>query len=198
MSIAQHLDMKNPEHVRMLSFVFPSGKHKGKTILDVYDTEHSYCEWLQRTFNVPWSNDVNRTTCEFDKLKYEEETKGMSPVLLSVFPFGKYKNRIIANIVREDPEYCEWILQKSPVHSYQNWMNVKHTIRQSMLEPVCPSESPKENAKPTDKSDSSFLEFSVLLREMSVDDRMSLVCTILDNTDTESHAKLAYAIWRMP
>lgn len=103
-------------------FAFKFGKHKGRPVDEVVDTDYYYCEWLihQKDFetkNQDLFNFLIKHGVKYDKdfNKKKEEKREFKK---EHFTFGKYKNQEIVEVFNKDPEYCNYIHQLENVRKY--------------------------------------------------------------------------------
>ena len=66
--------------------VFNFGKHKGRAVLEVFDLEPNYYDWMMKG--------------DFPLDKGQE-----------VFNFGKYKNKVISEVLEKEPNYYDWMMK---------------------------------------------------------------------------------------
>jgi uncharacterized protein (DUF3820 family) len=76
------------------------GKHKSKTIEEVYASDPGYCRWLSNQKSlVEDSSDIGK----FLKEKFSNDDGSF------LMTFGKYKHKTIKQIQTIDPDYLEWL-----------------------------------------------------------------------------------------
>eukprot|EP00644_Phytophthora_capsici_P015313 jgi/Phyca11/113395/e_gw1.24.575.1 len=76
------------------------GKHKGKTIEEVFASNPGYCRWLsnQKTM-FSEDSDIGK----FLKSKYQNDDGSY------LMTFGKYKDKTLKQIQAIDTRYLEWL-----------------------------------------------------------------------------------------
>lgn len=102
---------------------FSFGKYKNEFILDIINDDFSYCTWLMNQENFKNKNP--------DLYKYFND-RGVSIIpnykqyiinqrkekKSKYFTFGKYKDRMIAEIFEIDNQYCNYIMTLENVKTY--------------------------------------------------------------------------------
>ena len=90
--------------------VLKFGKYQGSLLSEVVQTDVDYCRWIlsasedgDASYSLIEAADWIRTNAP----EVADMTAG--PVVL----FGKYRGSLLSQIVKEDPDYCQWILSKS-------------------------------------------------------------------------------------
>jgi uncharacterized protein (DUF3820 family) len=207
MSISSYLDSNNPEHIRMMSYIVPGGKNKGKLAIELYDNDADYCMWCEANFNKGWGMEFNSVIREFKRLKYVAETAKLIPKTVEQISFGKYKGCPIPDLVQSDPQYCNWIMLAFPFGDYQNWLDVKYTIARTRPIPVAePTRELNSSTDTTplhvtmaelviDETDVAA-ELYFMIKSMSRRERELLTRVIIDNTISPNHTRLANFIRR--
>ncbi|EGZ15084.1 hypothetical protein PHYSODRAFT_507983 [Phytophthora sojae] len=76
------------------------GKHKSKTIEEVYESDPGYCRWL--------SNQKGLVAHSSDFAKFLAQKFGNDDGSY-VMSFGKYKSKTIKQIQAIDAKYLEWL-----------------------------------------------------------------------------------------
>ncbi|ETM45285.1 hypothetical protein L914_09585 [Phytophthora nicotianae] len=84
----------------MMSSVLTFGKHKAKTITEVYNCDPGYCRWL---LNQKILIDSNPAISEFLKGKFVNDDGSF------LMTWGKYKGKTILQIQRIDSNYIQWL-----------------------------------------------------------------------------------------
>ena len=79
-----------PYRTMIISF----GKHKGRDIKDVIETDPSYCGWLK---NQPWAQ------------KNKDLMRYIKDIQIPDLNFGKHKNKSLDWIKENDPNYIDWL-----------------------------------------------------------------------------------------
>jgi len=95
----------DPIKVYGLNDVLESGKHKGKTVLEVV---HSNWKWID------WAIDSSdHLYFDVDAI-YQERAKDIKILRgEDIMPFGKYKGQTIKNIYEMDENYLKWVIDNS-------------------------------------------------------------------------------------
>ncbi|GMF37565.1 unnamed protein product [Phytophthora lilii] len=76
------------------------GKHKSKTIQEVYASDPGYCRWLSTQRNlIENGSDIGKFLAE----KFANDDGSF------LMQWGKYKNKTIKQIQVIDPNYLEWL-----------------------------------------------------------------------------------------
>jgi hypothetical protein len=138
MSILNYLDSNDHEHARMMAFIVPGGKNKGKSAVELYDNDQNYCEWCKMNFNTSWGIQFNQIIMSLSKIKYLIESQKIEPRFVEKFPFGQYKGVTLAHVLVKDPDYCNWVMGNFPFDSYKAWVNVKFSLGQ-LMSPTVPT-----------------------------------------------------------
>ncbi|GMF35646.1 unnamed protein product [Phytophthora lilii] len=83
-----------------MSTTLTFGKHKSKTIEEVYSSDPRYCRWLlnQKTI-IGDDSDI----AKFLKDKFENDDGSF------VLTWGKYRSKSLKQIQAIDPNYLEWL-----------------------------------------------------------------------------------------
>ena len=98
----------------------PFGKHKGKSIQEIYETDPAYIFWLIEsdpyyTVNIPKiiGKEPNSTEefVEICKSEYDRVFPKISA--MSVITFGKYKGKTFKEVATEDKNYISWFLSNT-------------------------------------------------------------------------------------
>ncbi|ETP31826.1 hypothetical protein F442_19338, partial [Phytophthora nicotianae P10297] len=90
-----------------MSTVLKFGKHKSRTIEDVYATDINYCRWLfSQKLMIEDDSDVGK----FLKKIFANDDGSY------VMTYGKYKNKTIKQILNVDRQYLEWLFKSSCIN----------------------------------------------------------------------------------
>jgi uncharacterized protein (DUF3820 family) len=84
------------------------GKYRGRSISDIYETDPSYCKWLQPQEILIGDYPEIKSFLD-EKLKNTDTSYIMS--------WGKYKGRTIKWIRGKDEGYIQWLLSNEFVHT---------------------------------------------------------------------------------
>ncbi|KAL3665634.1 hypothetical protein V7S43_009070 [Phytophthora oleae] len=84
----------------IMSFVLTFGKHKSKTIQEVYSSDPGYCRWLSNQKSLIEDNS------EIGKFLAEKFVNDDGSFLMT---WGKYKLKTIKQIQAIDTKYLEWL-----------------------------------------------------------------------------------------
>lgn len=113
--------------------ILPFGKHKGKSIADIYKEDPQYLFWLAEK-DPNYKIDFATLTGidpkdEQAQQKFKEEIDRVFPktTIEDTIPFGKYKGQTYKNIHKEDPQYIDWFLQNNRTLDidYDSFMSLK-------------------------------------------------------------------------
>eukprot|EP00403_Amphidinium_massartii_P020362 CAMPEP_0178399176 /NCGR_PEP_ID=MMETSP0689_2-20121128/15148_1 /TAXON_ID=160604 /ORGANISM="Amphidinium massartii, Strain CS-259" /LENGTH=250 /DNA_ID=CAMNT_0020019951 /DNA_START=54 /DNA_END=806 /DNA_ORIENTATION=+ len=96
----------HPEDTSVVDF----GKYKGDTFADVIRNDPDYCEWILGVSDV-----TSGSMMQFQR--YLSENFVPPTPDEQIVAFGKYKGETFSDMLRLDPDYCEWILGLSDVTS---------------------------------------------------------------------------------
>lgn len=100
-------------------FVLPFGKHKGKTLLDIYVEDPQYVFWLaesDRYFRIDFASltgiDPKDTSAQ---QQFEAEINRVFPktTINDVISFGKHKGQTYKEVYAQDPNYIQWFLKNN-------------------------------------------------------------------------------------
>jgi uncharacterized protein (DUF3820 family) len=106
----------------------------------------------------------------------------------NIVPFGKYKGRLVEELLADDPQYLEWL-------SSQDWFRVKYvSLHQTIINRGAePEETPDHNALQVLFLDDEFcLQFI-----RALDPRFRSVAFVSVSDKTEAKAQLATAQWNL-
>jgi uncharacterized protein (DUF3820 family) len=104
---------------RSADFIIEFGKHKGKTIREIYATDPQYIYWLMgqdHYFRVDFHSLLNIPLDHPDidsLLKVEYDRMFAKATVDSTIPFGKYKGKTYREIHAIDPSYIYWFLHNN-------------------------------------------------------------------------------------
>jgi hypothetical protein len=104
----------SPELGQVVAF----GKHRGKTFEQVAGEEPDYCSWVLATHeNEVATGDGNGNLEGFYNWIKEvhpeiEASEGAGPSVEGVVSFGKHKGTKFEDLLRDEPDYCQWVLKK--------------------------------------------------------------------------------------
>ncbi|GMF33847.1 unnamed protein product [Phytophthora lilii] len=76
------------------------GKHRGKTIQEIYESDSGYCRWLSN------QKGLIEDDSEVGKFLTEKFGNDDGSFLMT---WGKYRNKTIKQIQVLDPNYLEWL-----------------------------------------------------------------------------------------
>jgi hypothetical protein len=107
-----------------LGFAFSFGKHKGKQVSDIIDSDPSYCKWVlhqpnQEEKNNDLFNFLIQHGVEYD-VDYDKKQREKEDRKKEYFGFGKYKNLLITDVFKDDRQYCEHVIKLVNVIKYQS------------------------------------------------------------------------------
>lgn len=103
-----------------LNDTMPFGKHKGKTIQELINTEVDYIRWLLENSDsfeldedadaaYTWQMENSPPTTKSEKKPGEK--KQYQPLKLEDnIPFGKHKGTTISELISTKPDYVKWLL----------------------------------------------------------------------------------------
>eukprot|EP00439_Symbiodinium_sp_Y106_P020851 s6075_g2.t1 len=80
------------------------GKHRGRLISEIAEEDPSYLKWLLGQTEDPDSSSRLLEVAEYVREYFPEVEDA------AVVGFGKYKGMSVSQLVKEDPDYCSWIL----------------------------------------------------------------------------------------
>lgn len=81
-----------------MSYILKFGKHKNKTIDEVFESDRQYLQWLL-------CNPLTKANSElFDAL--ENKIKNKNDYYMT---FGKFKNKPLSWIIKHHPDYIMWL-----------------------------------------------------------------------------------------
>ncbi len=99
------------------------GKHSGKTIKEIYDTDRSYLEWLLKNtddedmiYTINMLNQEKNDTQPYKPYKTNKQNSTNLPQatkIVEIMPFGKYKGVKLVDICEKDMEYIDWLLENT-------------------------------------------------------------------------------------
>tara|TARA_R110000823_G_scaffold99531_2_gene214812 strand:+ start:2853 stop:3191 length:339 start_codon:yes stop_codon:yes gene_type:complete len=80
------------------NFIIQFGKYKSKNIVDIFDLNPNYCQWLLKQ---PLLN-------KYPDIKEYLEEKLINPNE-HYMTFGKYKGKALSDIKKNDPKYIDYL-----------------------------------------------------------------------------------------
>lgn len=110
------VDMKEVFPPRGNEYVIEFGKHKGKTLREIYESDPEYIFWLLETdywFHVDFRDLLNIPNDVVDiKPIIQAEYDRLYPMVKidDTITFGKYRGRSYKEVYEENPEYIHWLL----------------------------------------------------------------------------------------
>jgi len=110
------VDMNEVFPLHKPDFVVPFGKHKGKTLAEIYESDPQYVYWLaesDRYFRIDFAALTGiDPKSQNAKESFEKEIDRVFPKTTpeDVITFGKYKGRTYKDVIKDDPEYVKWAL----------------------------------------------------------------------------------------
>ena len=113
------VDMNEIFPTRHADYVIEFGKHKGKTIKDIYSQDPKYIFWLMEKdpyFRVDFDQLLNIPENSSDRERIiETEINRVFPKATpdDVISFGKYKGKTFREIFATDPNYIAWFLRNN-------------------------------------------------------------------------------------
>lgn len=96
-------------------FVATFGKHKGKTVEEIFEIDKDYCQWIIKQSGGAIVNLAShirifaRERYQYLRVMSQVEVDFINPMVLT---FGKYKGKIVDNIFKDDPKYFDWIFKE--------------------------------------------------------------------------------------
>jgi len=111
------------------------GKHRGRLISEIVEEDPSYLQWLLSQTEEPDASGRLLEVAEYVR-EYFPEVEGTAMV-----SFGKYRGMALSQLVKEDPDYCGWILdtaaQEDAGHLLQQaakWIKENHPDLQVQIQ----------------------------------------------------------------
>jgi len=90
------------------------GKYKNQYVEDIYNKDIYYIEWIIKNIDRKNNKEIFE---EIYKLKINNKKE-------YEFTFGKYKNKKITDVIKNDKEYIKWIIKNSTMNE-----NIKAIIK---------------------------------------------------------------------
>jgi len=81
------------------------GKYKGRTFEEVLELDPGYCMWVRQAVEDPESDSgpALRALADFVRERQQD----------MVVSFGKHVGKSFSQVAEEDPEYCDWVLERA-------------------------------------------------------------------------------------
>jgi len=95
-------------------FVVTIGKYSGRLLREIVQEDPDYCLWIWKTSEEEDAGPGVRQAGQWLRANAPElENRLPEEELDYVVGFGKYRGRLLREVVQEDAGYCFWILEKS-------------------------------------------------------------------------------------
>lgn len=114
-----NVDIKKIFPVHTIDEIIPFGKHKGKSIADIYNEDPRYIFWLMESdpyYKIDVATLMGINPKEKDaKEKFDKEIERIFPKVKieDRITFGKYKGQTYEEVFKKDPQYINWFLSEN-------------------------------------------------------------------------------------
>ena len=86
------------------------GKYQGSLVSEVVQTDVAYCRWI---LSASEDGDASHSLIEAADWIRTNAPDVADMTAGPVLQFGKYRGSLLSEVVKEDPDYCQWILSAS-------------------------------------------------------------------------------------
>lgn len=113
------VDMNEIFPIRHTDYVIKFGKHKGKTIKEIYSQDPKYIFWLMERdhyFRVDFDQllNIQENTSDRERIILDEINRVFPKTTPDdVISFGKYKGKTFREIFATDSSYIDWFLRNN-------------------------------------------------------------------------------------